>query len=31
MIALDAMEESMQGGDKTIILNADSPIAQLFN
>ena len=31
MIALDAMEESMQGGDKTIILNADSPLAQLFN
>lgn len=31
MIALDAMEESMQGGDKTIILHADSPIAQLFN
>ena len=31
MIALDAMEESMQGGDKTIILNADSPIAQLLN
>ena len=31
MIALDAMEESMQGGAKTIILNADSPIAQLFN
>ena len=31
MIALDAMEESMRGGDKTIILNADSPIAQLFN
>lgn len=30
MIALDAMEEALKGGNKTIILDADSPIAQLF-
>lgn len=30
MIALDAMEESLQGGNKTIILDPDSPIAEIF-
>ena len=30
MIALDALKESMQGEEKTLILNADSPIAKLF-
>ena len=30
MIALDALEESMTGEEKTLILDADSPIAQLF-
>ncbi len=30
MIALDAMEEALKGGNKTIILDADSPIAQIF-
>ncbi len=30
MIALDAMESSLQGGNKTIILDADSPIAEIF-
>lgn len=31
MIALDAMEDSLKGGNKTIILDADSPIAEIFN
>ena len=31
MIALDAMREALQGGNKTIILDADSPVAQIFN
>ncbi|MBE6969452.1 MAG: protease modulator HflC [Ruminococcaceae bacterium] len=30
MIALDALEEAMQGEEKTLILDASSPIAQLF-
>ena len=30
MIALDALETSMTGEEKTLILDADSPIAQLF-
>ncbi len=30
MISLDALGEAMQGEDKTVILDADSPIAQLF-
>lgn len=30
MIAMDAMEESLQGGNKTIILDADSPVAEIF-
>ena len=30
MIALDALKDSMTGEDKTLILDADSPIAQLF-
>lgn len=30
MIALDALKESMTGEEKTLILDADSPIAQLF-
>lgn len=29
--SLDALENSMTGGDKTVILSADSPIAQIFN
>ena len=29
--ALDALEESMNGNNKTIILSDDSPIAQIFN
>lgn len=28
--SLDALKASMQGGDKTVILSADSPIAQIF-
>lgn len=28
--SLDALRESMAGGDKTVILSADSPIAQIF-
>ena len=31
MIALDAMGDSMTGEEKTLILNPDSPIAQIFN
>ena len=30
MIALDALKESMTGEEKTLILDADSPIARLF-
>lgn len=30
MIALDAMEDSLQGGNKTIILDSDSPVTQIF-
>jgi membrane protease subunit HflC len=30
MIALDALKESMTGEEKTLVLDADSPIAQLF-
>lgn len=30
MIALDALRESMTGEEKTLVLDADSPIAQLF-
>ena len=30
MIALDALRSSMTGEEKTLILDADSPIAQLF-
>lgn len=30
MISLDAMRVSMTGGQKTVILDADSPIAKLF-
>lgn len=30
MIAVDAMKGSLNGDEKTLILNADSPIAQLF-
>ena len=30
MIALDSMKEAMTGGEKTVVLSADSPIAQLF-
>ncbi len=30
MIALDALKGSMTGEEKTLILDADSPIAQLF-
>lgn len=29
--ALDALQESMSGDDKTVILSDDSPIAQIFN
>ena len=29
--SLDALKNSMQGGNKTVILSADSPIAQIFN
>lgn len=29
--SLDALKASMKGGDKTVILSADSPIAQIFN
>lgn len=28
--SLDALRESMTGGDKTVVLSADSPIAQIF-
>ena len=28
--SLDALEKSMKGGEKTVILSADSPIAQIF-
>ena len=28
--SLDALKTSMQGGDKTVILSSDSPIAQIF-
>lgn len=28
--SLDALKESMQGGDKTVILSSDSPIARIF-
>ncbi len=31
MISVDAMKESLTGEDKTLIISADSPIAQLFN
>ncbi len=31
MIALDAMEESMTGEQKTLVLSPDSPIARIFN
>jgi len=31
MISVDAMEKSLTGEDKTLIISADSPIAQLFN
>ena len=31
MIALDAMEDSMTGEEKTLILSPDSPIAKIFN
>lgn len=31
MISLDAMKSSMNGSDKTIVLDANSPIAKLFN
>ena len=30
MISLDALEKAMKGEDKTVVLDADSPIAQLF-
>ena len=30
MIALDALSQSMTGEEKTLILSADSPIAQIF-
>ena len=30
IIALDAMEDSLKGGNKTIVLDADSPIAKIF-
>ena len=30
MIALDALKQSMTGEQKTLILDADSPIAKLF-
>ena len=30
MIALDALKASMTGEEKTLILDADSPIAQIF-
>ena len=30
MIALDALQDAMQGEEKTLILDADSPIAKLF-
>ena len=30
MIALDALQASMTGAEKTLILDADSPIAKLF-
>lgn len=30
MIALDAMEDSLQGGNKTIILDPNSPVAEIF-
>lgn len=29
--SLDALKESMKGGDKTVILSEDSPIARIFN
>lgn len=29
--SLDALRESMEGGDKTVVLSADSPIAQIFS
>lgn len=29
--SLDALRESMQGGDKTVVLSSDSPIAQIFS
>lgn len=29
--SLDALRESMSGGDKTVILSSDSPIAQIFS
>ncbi len=29
--ALDALQESMKGDNKTILLSDDSPIAQIFN
>ena len=31
MISVDAMKNSLTGEDKTLIISADSPIAQLFN
>ena len=31
MIALDAMEKSLTGEEKTIILSSDSPVARIFN
>jgi len=31
MIALDALSESMTGEEKTLVLDADSPIAQIFD
>ena len=30
MIALDALKASMNGAEKTLILDADSPIARIF-
>lgn len=29
--SLDALKASMKGGDKTVVLSSDSPIAQIFN
>ena len=29
--SLDALKESMKGGNKTVILSEDSPIAEIFN